>query len=108
MKAIEWAQRFDNAEVIGPELEAFIAEIGEIATKRGNTPNAIEGAVREQKKKFVAACEKTTKVKLQPAVWHALMLAHGQEYIKGINQYLVSCQANQSVKAGKPNQVTKK
>lgn len=91
-KATEWVQRFETAPEgkLGEELAAFMAEIGVIATARGNTPNAIEGAVREQKAKFFAICARTTKVTTD--LWPALMTAHGADYVPGIKAYLKSCE----------------
>lgn len=85
-KAVEWAERFEAAADLDAELVAFVREIGDIAGARGGTPNAVEGAVREQKAKFAAVCARTGRV--TEGLWPALMAAHGREYMRGVQVYL--------------------
>lgn len=85
-KAKEWAERFETASDLGAELQLFVGEIGAIAAARGDSLNAVEGAVREQKAKFMAACNHTGVV--TPALWPALMKAHGQNYMADVRAYL--------------------
>jgi hypothetical protein len=86
VKAQEWANRFDTTADLGAELKAFIDEIGTVADARGGTVNAVEGAVKEQKVKFLAVCARTEKV--NPGLWPQLMKAHGTEYMADVRVYL--------------------
>lgn len=86
MKANEWAARLEAAEDIVPVLEKFMAEIGDIAGARGGTPNAVEGAVREQKDKFMAVCRMTDCA--TPEMWRPMMEDYGGPYLPGIRSFV--------------------
>ncbi len=53
MRANEWAKEFEGDR---KPFRAFIEEIGVIASQRGGTRNAVEGAVREQRAKWRSVC----------------------------------------------------
>ena len=80
MKAAAWAERFQtsSAETISEEFRAFIGEIGDVAQKRGDTIHAIEGAVRDQERKYQAVC------RLYPSLGHfpfaTILQEFGGEY----------------------------
>jgi len=84
-KAKEWAERFESANELDVELQAFVEEIGTIAKSRGGSPAAIEGAVREQSQKFEAVCRITPRV--TPNMWSLLLKAFGKEYLKEVTEY---------------------
>ena len=83
MKAKEWAAKLlespDNRDEV---LKAFVEEIGTVAKQRGGSPNAVEGAVREQRAKWQAVCRECPSV--DAGLFEAMLESHGQEYRKAV------------------------
>jgi hypothetical protein len=81
MKAKEWAAKLsespDNRDEV---LKAFVEEIGEVASQRGGSVNAIEGAVREQRAKWQAVCRENPSV--DPGQFESLLESYGPYYKK--------------------------
>jgi len=81
MKAKEWAAKLsESPDDRDGVLKAFVEEIGTVARQRGGSPNAVEGAVREQRAKWQAVCRECPSV--DPGLFEALLEAHGPEYKK--------------------------
>jgi len=81
-KAQEWVERFETAPDIAVELQAFINEIGEVATKRGNSLSAVEGAVREQRTKFLAIRSRTQNPAVLMHTFDSLLTHFGRDFRK--------------------------
>ena len=81
MKAKEWAARLsESPENVGETLKAFVEEIGTVAKQRGGSLNAVEGAVREQRAKWLAVCRECPAV--NPGMFDGLLETYGPEYKK--------------------------
>lgn len=66
-------------------LKAFIGEIGQVAESRGNTLNAVEGAVREQRMKFGALLRHCPMLAGQQ--FDQLLAEYGKDWQKAENKY---------------------
>ena len=100
MKAKEWAAKLaeapDNREEV---LKAFVEEIGAVAKQRGGSPNAVEGAVREQRAKWQAVCRECPAV--DPGLFESLLESHGADYKKAVETAKAqAATANQRGKEG--------
>jgi len=81
MKAKEWAAKLsESPDDRDGVLEAFGAESVTVAKQRGGSPNAVEGAVREQRAKWQAVCRECPSV--DPGLFEAMLEAHRPEYKK--------------------------
>ncbi len=81
MKAKEWAAKLTEAGDQKDEvLKAFVEEIGATAKGRGGSAMATEGAVREQRAKWLAVCRECPSV--SPDMFPALLESYGPEFKK--------------------------
>lgn len=85
MKAKEWAAQFVSGQpehVNDMMLTRFIEEIGVIAAKRGNSKNAVEGAVREQRLKWAAVCRQAAGLTVD--MFETALAVHGSQYMQAV------------------------
>ncbi len=81
MKAKEWAAKLsESTEDMSETLKAFVEEIGSVARQRGGSPAAVEGAVREQRAKWLAVCRECPAV--NPGMFDGLLETYGPDYKK--------------------------
>jgi hypothetical protein len=79
MKAKEWAAKLaESPDSRDETLKAFVAEIGTVATQRGGSVNALEGAVREQRAKWQAVCRENPSV--APGLFESMLETYGPDY----------------------------
>ena len=81
MKAKDWAAMLaESPDSRDETLKAFVGEIGTVASQRGGSVSAVEGAVREQRAKWQAVCRENPSV--APGLFESLLETYGPDYKK--------------------------
>jgi len=81
MKAKEWAAKLLEApEGKDETLKAFVEEIGAVASLRGGSVHAVEGAVREQRAKWEAVCRQCPSV--AQGMFEEMLASYGPDFKK--------------------------
>jgi hypothetical protein len=98
MKAKEWAAKLlESPEGKDETLKAFVEEIGTVASQRGGSINAVEGAVREQRAKWEAVCRQCPDV--AQGMFEEMLANYGADFKK--TEETVKAQAAGRAQAGR-------